>query len=179
MCNRWASGDEQGAMRSRWVLRTGLSFLALSMLAGMQAGAQADLNCGDFATQRDAQVSLNNSYPDDPNRLDADKDWIACEDFFKLTDEEAARVVPANLINAAGQSTPTPRPEPSRLPAPDDAAPAPPVASISQGRRCRLCATTMISSRSLAHRQAGPTASATQLSWPGRPPPGAMRTASR
>lgn len=108
-------------MRSRWVLRTGVSFLVLLTLAEVNAGAQADRNCKDFANQPEAQASLNGSYPDDPNRLDADKDWIACEDFFKLTDEEAARVVPANLVGGAAQSTP----EPSPTPAADDAAPAP------------------------------------------------------
>ncbi len=113
-------------MNSRWVLRTGLSLLALSALAGANAGAQADRNCDDFANQPDAQQSLNSTYPDDPNRLDADKDWIACEDFFELTDEEAARVVPANLVNGSAQSTPEPTPEPARKPARDDSAPAAP-----------------------------------------------------
>lgn len=149
-------------MRSRWVLRTGLSLLSLLTLAGMQAGAQADLNCGDFATQRDAQVSLNNSYPDDPNRLDADKDWIACEDFFKLTDAEAARVVPSNLVNAAGRPTPTPKTEPARPPKADDAAPAPLPTPASTGTSSRIdppadlmaqvasCEVVAVSSRSIA-----------------------------
>ena len=113
-------------MKIRWMLRTGVPLLVLLTLAGVNAGAQADQNCEDFATQPDAQASLNSSYPEDPNRLDADKDWIACEDFFKLTDKEAARVVPANLVNAAGQSTPEPTPEPTLEPARDDAAPAAP-----------------------------------------------------
>ena len=68
--------------------------------AGTTASAQGDLNCGDFRNQAEAQASLNESYPDDPNRLDADKDWVACEDFFGLTDEEAAREVGAVMVEA-------------------------------------------------------------------------------
>jgi len=35
-------------------------------------------NCGDFATQAQAQAVLN-ADPSDPNRLDGDNDGIACE----------------------------------------------------------------------------------------------------
>lgn len=35
-------------------------------------------NCPDFASQADAQAVLR-ADPSDPNRLDADKDGIACE----------------------------------------------------------------------------------------------------
>lgn len=35
-------------------------------------------NCADFASQADAQAVLR-ADPSDPNRLDADKDGIACE----------------------------------------------------------------------------------------------------
>jgi len=35
-------------------------------------------NCGDFASQADAQAVLR-ADPADPNRLDADRDGIACE----------------------------------------------------------------------------------------------------
>lgn len=35
-------------------------------------------NCGDFASQADAQAVLR-ADPSDPNRLDADRDGIACE----------------------------------------------------------------------------------------------------
>jgi hypothetical protein len=168
MRNRWASGDKQGAMRNRWVLRTGLSLLALLAISGVNAGAQADLNCDDFANQADAQASLNGTYPEDPNRLDADKDWIACEDFFELTDEEAARVVPANLVNSADQPTPEPTPEPAPKPAtddaaptvPDDAAPAAPLGPAGTGSRIdppadlmaqvAACEVVAVSSRSIA-----------------------------
>ncbi|MDQ4020283.1 MAG: excalibur calcium-binding domain-containing protein [Actinomycetota bacterium] len=41
--------------------------------------AQDTLNCGDFATQEEAQAKYD-SDPSDPNQLDADNDGIACED---------------------------------------------------------------------------------------------------
>lgn len=146
-------------MKPRLVLRTSLSLLVLVMLAGAKVSAQDELNCGDFKNQPEAQASLNDSYPDDPNRLDADKDWIACEDFFKLTDEEAARVVPADKVNSASQSTP----EPTSAPAADDAAPTatalptatagtsarvdPPADLMAQVASCEVVA---VSSRSIA-----------------------------
>lgn len=108
-------------MKRRWVLQTGVSLFTLLTLAGNHVVAQDDLDCGSFKNQAEAQASLNSSYPDDPDRLDADKDWIACEDFFNLTDAEAARVVPADKVNNADKSTPTPTPAPT----PDDAAPVP------------------------------------------------------
>lgn len=129
--------------------------------AGTTASAQGDLNCGDFRNQAEAQASLNESYPDDPNRLDADKDWVACEDFFGLTDEEAARVIPADRVNGAGQS----RPEPTRAPAPpaDDAAPTPAALPAAPGgtssrvdpppdlmAQVASCEVVTVSSRSIA-----------------------------
>lgn len=48
----------------------------------------ADLDCGDFATQADAQFALE-SNPSDPNRLDGDDDGIACES-LGVTDHDAA-----------------------------------------------------------------------------------------
>lgn len=35
-------------------------------------------NCGDFASQREAQAVLR-ADPSDPNRLDTDRDGLACE----------------------------------------------------------------------------------------------------
>ena len=43
-------------------------------------GGGADLDCGDFATQQQAQAALERN-PSDPNRLDADNDGEACETF--------------------------------------------------------------------------------------------------
>ncbi len=51
-------------------------------LLGLAAPAQAvvDRDCGDFATQKAAQVFfLQNSPSTDPHRLDADGDGVACD----------------------------------------------------------------------------------------------------
>ena len=42
-------------------------------------GSQGDLDCADFATQPEAQATLD-ADPTDPNGLDADDDGIACEE---------------------------------------------------------------------------------------------------
>src|SRR5687768_8871163 len=94
------------------VLLSGISILTLLTFARIDLRAQADLNCDDFANQAEAQASLNDTYPEDPNRLDRDKDWIACEDFFELTAEEEARMVPANLVSGSTEPTPAPAPPP-------------------------------------------------------------------
>jgi hypothetical protein len=53
------------------------------MTAGLSLGlpgtaSAADLNCSDFATQADAQATVD-ANPGDPNGLDRDDDGIACE----------------------------------------------------------------------------------------------------
>lgn len=53
------------------------------------AAAQGDLNCSDFATQEEAQAELDRTYPDDPFKLDADADGIACESAFGLDNSDA------------------------------------------------------------------------------------------
>lgn len=143
-------------MKRRLVLLSVVPLLALLAMATANVSAQADRNCEDFADQPAAQASLNSTYPDDPDGLDRDKDWIACEDFFGLTDEEAARVVPANLVNNAGQPTPEPTPGPSS----EGTAPAPAAASASTGSRIEppadlmaqvaACEVVAVSSRSIA-----------------------------
>jgi hypothetical protein len=143
-------------MRTYRVLLSGVVLLGTLALGGANAGAQAELNCDDFANQPEAQASLNSTYPEDPNRLDRDKDWIACEDFFELTEEEAARVVPANLVSGAAETTPVPTPEPAR----DDTAPAPVATSVETGSRVdppadlmaqvASCEVVAVSSRSIA-----------------------------
>jgi micrococcal nuclease len=47
--------------------------------SGSGGGGGGDLDCADFATQREAQVVLERD-PSDPNGLDADNDGIACEE---------------------------------------------------------------------------------------------------
>ena len=66
-------------MRRRTTAAAGvLITAALSFGVPGTAAAAADLDCSDFATQAEAQASLN-STPGDPNDLDADDDGVACE----------------------------------------------------------------------------------------------------
>lgn len=46
--------------------------------ANLPACVQGDCDCGDFATQAQAQAVLN-AFPGDPHRLDGDRDGVACE----------------------------------------------------------------------------------------------------
>jgi len=65
-------------------LRRSLLLAALSMVAALvlapNAMAQNTLNCGDFASQPEAQANLQ-ANPSDPNNLDADDDGLACEEY--------------------------------------------------------------------------------------------------
>jgi len=54
-----------------------LSVLVVGSFAS-PAFAQADLDCGDFTYQEEAQAVYKRD-PSDPNGLDADNDGIACE----------------------------------------------------------------------------------------------------
>ena len=45
------------------------------------AFANADRDCRDFSSQKEAQAAYD-SRPGDPERLDADNDGIACESYF-------------------------------------------------------------------------------------------------
>jgi hypothetical protein len=55
-------------------------FFALTLLLGPAASAQADLDCADFSSREEAQQEFE-SDTSDPNRLDADDDGQACEEF--------------------------------------------------------------------------------------------------
>jgi hypothetical protein len=77
------------------------AFAAASSSAGPVATA-SDYDCGDFATQEEAQEYLE---PGDPYRLDADNDGIACEDLPSGGDGGGG----------GGSSQPPPPPEPPKL----------------------------------------------------------------
>ena len=53
-----------------------LSVLMLA-LAG-PAWTQRDMDCADFATQREAQEFFERAGPGDPHRLDGNGDGVAC-----------------------------------------------------------------------------------------------------
>jgi Excalibur calcium-binding domain len=60
-----------------------------------------DLDCGDFATQANAQAVLNANH-NDPHFLDTDNDGIACEGRFF----ETHRVVVRNVLARTGARAP-------------------------------------------------------------------------
>lgn len=167
MCGQVCSCIGQKSRTARRVTLLGLSLATLAgvvfvatLLLGGHALAQDELNCADFDSQSEAQAELNRTYPEDPNRLDADNDWIACEDHFGLTEAEAARVIPADVVNRPPDTaalTPTPEPAPAAAPT---RTPAPGSSSMFGGpavdppaevmARVEGCAVIAISSRSVA-----------------------------
>jgi len=64
-------------MKTRLISATLLS-LGLVVGTASAAGAQETLNCSDFQYQDDAQAALDEN-PSEPNGLDDDNDFIACE----------------------------------------------------------------------------------------------------
>lgn len=144
-------GDGGGVLGSLRRLVVAAS-LALPILGVIGASAQDELNCDDFASQAAAQVSLNSTYPYDPHRLDRDHDWIACEDHFGLSAEEAARVIPADVVNRGTRPEPatTPTSVAGATPAPAAVSGAradPPAELMVQVADCEVVA---VSSRSIA-----------------------------
>ena len=87
-------------MRRGKVVLVGLA-AAISVM-GLPELAAADYDCGEFATQEEAQEHLS---PGDPDRLDADSDGIACEDLPSGGDGGGGN----------GHSEPTPPPPPPKL----------------------------------------------------------------
>lgn len=88
-------------------MRTRSLTLAVLAAAAMSVGfagtaSAADLNCDDFASQADAQANLV-ANPTDPNRLDADDDGLACENYAYAagspTSNEGQAVVVAQVPN--------------------------------------------------------------------------------
>jgi Excalibur calcium-binding domain len=65
------------AIAAAFVL-AGFGFVGVSNAAAPTQQLQ-DVDCDDFEYQEDAQAVLEED-PDDPNRLDADNDGVACEE---------------------------------------------------------------------------------------------------
>ena len=63
-------------MKNAIVALTGLLLL---VSASAPSVAQADRDCGDFNSWREAQDFYEQSGPGDPHGLDRDNDGIACE----------------------------------------------------------------------------------------------------
>lgn len=150
------------------LLAIGAAALAGAAVAqnGPTDGRGDDLNCPDFEQfggQAAAQANLESTLPDDPNRLDADEDGVACEDFYGLSAEEEAAI-------ADGTATETPAAAPTRrprrtppagstpTPTPVPTPPARPPAGVEPGvdlppqiaRRVEGCRAIAVSRRSVA-----------------------------
>lgn len=78
-----------------------LALLGASLLTTRPASA-ADMDCGDFATQAEAQAFFAAAGPGDPHLLDGDGDGIACE----------SNPCPCSttVVPLVGSTTPTPTP---------------------------------------------------------------------
>lgn len=115
-----------------------LMSMLLMLMLSPAAVAQDDLNCDDFATQAEAQATLD-ADPSDPNNLDADDDGIACEDTFgggtaipPGPDRCEGITDPVEFEECVAQGGPTPgqygQPEPP-VPAPPAEPSGPPAAA--------------------------------------------------
>jgi hypothetical protein len=65
------------------------------------ASAQDDQNCADFPSQADAQAHLRQD-PSDPDRLDADNDGVACENYQGYPDGSARDETPVAAATGGG-----------------------------------------------------------------------------
>lgn len=71
-----------------------LAVTAALALPAAPAFAQDDLNCDDFPSQAAAQAELRRD-PSDPNDLDRDDDFIACEAYLEYPAGSARDETPA------------------------------------------------------------------------------------
>lgn len=79
-------------------------------LLGVPPASAADMDCGDFATQAEAQAFFDGAGPGDPHLLDGDGDGVACE----------SNPCPCpTLVPVLGTATPTPTPTPMPATDPD------------------------------------------------------------
>ncbi len=81
-------------------------------LVGAPPAAAADMDCGDFATQAEAQAFFVGAGPGDPHLLDGDGDGVACESNPCPCSTTLAPVL------ATETPTPTPTPIPTATPTP-------------------------------------------------------------
>src|SRR5581483_3814864 len=98
-----------------------------AFVIGLAKPAYADLNCSDFPNQAAAQAHLR-ANPSDPDRLDADRDGIACERNRCPCDKTPVNrnVAPPPPPPPAPRPAPPPPPAPAPAPVPAPAPPPPP-----------------------------------------------------
>jgi hypothetical protein len=68
------------------------------------AFAQDDQNCADFPSQAAAQAHLRQD-PSDPDRLDADNDGVACENYPNYPEGSARDETPVGAATGGGGNT--------------------------------------------------------------------------
>ncbi len=91
----------------RRLLGLTLSATVVLMLASVASAQTVDLDCVDFATQREAQAVYDQD-PSDPNTLDGDDDGEACETLPTTTPQQGETTVPQQrpLPGSGGPSLP-------------------------------------------------------------------------
>jgi hypothetical protein len=72
---------------------------------GDKDDGRGDRDCADFDSQADAQAAFDENSADDPERLDADDDGIACEDHFDTEGQQVA-VHPNGGVATGGAALP-------------------------------------------------------------------------
>ncbi|HEX2158448.1 MAG TPA: excalibur calcium-binding domain-containing protein [Actinomycetes bacterium] len=87
-------------MRRTIVLLTAAVVLALW---ATPASAQDDQNCADFPSQAAAQAHLRQD-PSDPDRLDADDDGLACENYLNYPEGSARDETPVGTATGGGDT---------------------------------------------------------------------------
>jgi hypothetical protein len=65
-----------------------IALSALAIAAVPASAQQTHRDCADFPSQAAAQAALDATFPEDLERLDADNDGLACEDFDYATQDD-------------------------------------------------------------------------------------------
>jgi Excalibur calcium-binding domain len=73
----------------------------VGVLWATPASAQDDQNCADFPSQAAAQAHLRQD-PSDPDRLDADNDGLACENYQGYPEGSARDETPVGAVSGGG-----------------------------------------------------------------------------
>src|SRR4051812_25146734 len=122
--------------RASWLL---VLVFAIAALAGHAAArAAADANCSDFANQAAAQsyYIAHGGPAQDPDRLDADHNGIACES-RPCPCSSATGPAPAPTPTAVPTATPTPARTATPTPSPELGA-SKPLATVRRSRGCHV-----------------------------------------
>ena len=84
--------------------------LVVTVLAGTAPAAATDMDCGDFATQAEAQAFFVAAGAGDPHSLDSDGDGLACESNPCPCSTDIVPFVGTPTTTPTPTSTPTPTP---------------------------------------------------------------------